>query len=943
MCSILIDVFGRLSERGDGLEQLGSLLAAGFRSTHKFTINQMIGMWNTTFGSRKHLAYPEALKAALERLQPFVDLELPGFEIDAENVYMSDAPFFVDSQDEDVQDKSGFTESSNDESKSIRTHSLVSPSPWKSRRPASPSEAPEIALTAREPTPVAALSKPKRRQDDSQIQYVTIESSPLQDIETESQHLTDRQKEVRARRQAEPAVVFPDLRSIPLLSNGVLKAPRDKNLSLHLKETPFVEDEEPATPTLPMHVDGDGDDAMASSPTPQSKQPALRLDDIEVPSSPPSMPGVAGVEEFAELVSSHVVAARNAGSSDGNAGASLYSTSYSADEAPRNHADDVASDIEEEMPTDLDTLDNDGDIDNEALTDNELQEHFPELASLLSAGNVHTSSPMPLEQLATTAGLEVTAPVMSGRNKDNPETQDIFGGVMIECIEYLHEDISDQPAITAETEEQHQDVDGSFIIQNAKALATNESNHEREAPMGETTLEVEITEVRPPGPTDASQAEQEKQADDDLQMHKDHSNSSTSDGQVIPGKEANHFAALSDSSVLTRDSPLATPESHPDSDEVDMLSASQLSQDLDWHVAVEERSSLTEMSPEAEVKAETRKRKRSFAYSTAVKRRKSPCSPTGREHPILAQPSGAPGQVKDTEEIFDCIVVDTTPRPRRAAQSFQLSQDAVNSQEGCMKRGRKPKQLRNAVSGQALSRAESTFSSQREVVVEMGVVPVKEEHPSEDEVAIIASSESRSTSSPQTALTMARQDKGNSTLRGGTALGSPRRVNSLFSAANPTVSVMMESTALVSAEATNGTIEASGLTNMLQAADTTDAHTLLDGQVVGLGPDMVDWAVPPPAQHGDLSPGDGPLQSPKMPASSLPEANVPVNWSGAADLGNDTPAKVDVIGSLQQILKQLKSASMGKPALREMEDLLFEIRTEAQHAVGRQIAKQGGC
>jgi hypothetical protein len=48
---------------------------------------------------------------------------------------------------------------------------------------------------------------------------------------------------------------------------------------------------------------------------------------------------------------------------------------------------------------------------------------------------------------------------------------------------------------------------------------------------------------------------------------------------------------------------------------------------------------------------------------------------------------------------------------------------------------------------------------------------------------------------------------------------------------------------------------------------------------------------------------------------------------------------MDIVFSLQQVLKLLKSASIGRPALRQVDDLLFEIRTEAQHAAERQIAK----
>src|ERR1700722_5626260 len=292
MCSLLIDIFGKFSERGEDLEQLGSLLAAGFRSTHKLTINQMIEMWNTSFGSKKQLAYPEVLKAALERLRPFVELELPSFGFDADNVDMVDAPTFVNSQDEESQDKPNLIEPSNSKPRSIETCSLISPSPRKARTTTSPILTPQVARQVRERTPVAVTSKPKPRHDDSQIQYIAVESSPLEDIDNESQYLTDRQKQVRARQQAEPAVVFPDLRPRPLPGKGSLKVLQHQNLSLDLKRADLIKDNEPATPTLPTHPNGDGDDVMASSPTPRYKQPALRLDHSEVPSSPPSMPGV---------------------------------------------------------------------------------------------------------------------------------------------------------------------------------------------------------------------------------------------------------------------------------------------------------------------------------------------------------------------------------------------------------------------------------------------------------------------------------------------------------------------------------------------------------------------------------------------------------------------------------------------------------------------------
>src|ERR1700734_1150088 len=126
MCSLLIDVLGKVSDCSEDLEQVGSLLAAGFRSTHKLTINQMIEMWNTSFGSKKQLAYPEVLKAALERLRPFVELELPSFGFDADNVDMVDVPTFINSQDEESQDRPNLMELGNGKPRTIETCSTIS-------------------------------------------------------------------------------------------------------------------------------------------------------------------------------------------------------------------------------------------------------------------------------------------------------------------------------------------------------------------------------------------------------------------------------------------------------------------------------------------------------------------------------------------------------------------------------------------------------------------------------------------------------------------------------------------------------------------------------------------------------------------------------------------------------------------------------------------------
>ncbi|KIW12327.1 hypothetical protein PV08_09604 [Exophiala spinifera] len=146
-------------------------------------------------------------------------------------------------------------------------------------------------VVARHPTaqasPTKPSSRPRSRHDDSQINFVPIESSPPADTEYDSQSLTAHQKEVRDRQRTEPAVVFPDLRS----------SPRPQSRSLNYGDCEFARkaaalDERPTTPTLPANHDQEPE--IMASPTPRARHSTKNISDIEVPSSPPSMGDQAG-------------------------------------------------------------------------------------------------------------------------------------------------------------------------------------------------------------------------------------------------------------------------------------------------------------------------------------------------------------------------------------------------------------------------------------------------------------------------------------------------------------------------------------------------------------------------------------------------------------------------------------------------------------------------
>lgn len=136
-------------------------------------------------------------------------------------------------------------------------------------------------------SPSRPSSRPRSRHDDSQIDFVPIESSPPADNDPDSQFLTAHQKEVRDRQRSEPAVVFPDLRS----------SPRQHSKSFSHGDCEFARkvaalEERPSTPTLPTSHDQEAE--ITASPTPRARHATKTITDIEVPSSPPSMVDHAG-------------------------------------------------------------------------------------------------------------------------------------------------------------------------------------------------------------------------------------------------------------------------------------------------------------------------------------------------------------------------------------------------------------------------------------------------------------------------------------------------------------------------------------------------------------------------------------------------------------------------------------------------------------------------
>ena len=157
-------------------------------------------------------------------------------------------------------------------------HHSPNPQPPRTR------EAPQPAKRAVKITP-----KERLRHEDPQIRFAAVESSPLAPEAVNSQHLTDRQKEVKERQSSEAAAMFPEIRSTSRSSSR----PAEYHLpKLVLKPSTkqavrsTVNDE--TSPILPPDVLMN--DFLGSSPTPSSSKKGRdqRYDD-ECPSSPPDV------------------------------------------------------------------------------------------------------------------------------------------------------------------------------------------------------------------------------------------------------------------------------------------------------------------------------------------------------------------------------------------------------------------------------------------------------------------------------------------------------------------------------------------------------------------------------------------------------------------------------------------------------------------------------
>ncbi|KAK2777829.1 hypothetical protein FQN53_002053 [Emmonsiellopsis sp. PD_33] len=272
------------------LQQLSILVTSGLESRHKSTVNIFIKLWNNSFGTLLTLEYPENVERALRRLKPFVHLLLPNFPPGVNNTIELASPEFLSSQDEVVRSDTPLA--------LLDRHNKLIKTPSQTNAPSSASRSrrrkKSTPLSSRVSTP-----KPRLRHDDSQIQFVPVESSPTVNTGGDTQVLTENQREVRDRQRGETAKMFPGLRSSASQIGQDTAHQPNANNSDRIESAP-------PTPSLHLSLAANDEELPGSSPTPSSKNHVLQpgqmmgsslssmldLDDIhseDLPSSPPQI------------------------------------------------------------------------------------------------------------------------------------------------------------------------------------------------------------------------------------------------------------------------------------------------------------------------------------------------------------------------------------------------------------------------------------------------------------------------------------------------------------------------------------------------------------------------------------------------------------------------------------------------------------------------------
>ncbi|KAL7939179.1 Rap1-interacting factor 1 N terminal domain-containing protein [Trichoderma chlorosporum] len=264
---ITTELAGRGQLTKDEFDQMEPLLTSAFKSKLPTIVDKTIDLWNVLAKDEEQLSCSDSLKSvasdAGSRKQQLVALEEAGKMGGAFGAQA--APLRRSSEETDsavVSSNSAHFDAEPASNRKVATRM--------STRKRRMEEAPATSRTKS----TKRTSTPKLRHDDSQVKFTLVaSSSPVP--EDGSQHLTERQKEVRER-QRENENIYTDLRTSS-------PPPPKEDAPKPMKTLPTADDQ--ARETTPRRATS-YDNLVTSTPTPRRGQP-VHLDDTDPPSSPP--------------------------------------------------------------------------------------------------------------------------------------------------------------------------------------------------------------------------------------------------------------------------------------------------------------------------------------------------------------------------------------------------------------------------------------------------------------------------------------------------------------------------------------------------------------------------------------------------------------------------------------------------------------------------------
>ncbi|PQE24404.1 Rap1-interacting factor 1 protein [Rutstroemia sp. NJR-2017a BVV2] len=272
------------------LTDLEHLISSSLESKHASIANIAVEMWKTTFESTdQDPQYPINIRNALHKLASVVDIEIPHTSGNLEASSFPTHGQFLPSLDQQDELKTNSIPRFMHKGKKLVTESQTRND--RSRKSVGKSS-PCVLITvpanqprskrSHETTPEPGKRKSRKkssvgklRHENSQIQFEAITgSSPVSDAMEESQHLTERQKEVRERQREEAAFMFPDIRSSPRPRSGTPSKASENSQPLpphSSTKTRLLVSANAVRQTTPDLRVLDQDNFIASSPTPARK------------------------------------------------------------------------------------------------------------------------------------------------------------------------------------------------------------------------------------------------------------------------------------------------------------------------------------------------------------------------------------------------------------------------------------------------------------------------------------------------------------------------------------------------------------------------------------------------------------------------------------------------------------------------------------------------